>query len=238
MDFKCLLVDDEPLASSVLQNYLNRIPGFEVVGICDSAGKALQCISAHKPDLIFLDVQMPGISGIDFLRTLRNPPLVIMVTSHRDYAVDGFELNVLDYLIKPVLFERFFQAIGKFYEVYNKRNAEVEMQTALQEPADEAFIYIKENKRTVKISIKEILFIEAVRDYVTIQTIDKKVITKQLISYFESELENHGFLRIHRSYLVAKNKINAFSNNSVEINKKELPIGRSYKMAVLKEIEN
>lgn len=232
MKTKCIIVDDEPLAIEVIENHLNKISGFEIVKKCSSAIEAFDVIKSKKIDLMFLDIQMPELTGIEFLRTTSHPPKVIFTTAHRRYALDGYELDVVDYLLKPVSFERFFKAINKYISV-----AEKPVQLSSEESSAggiREFLYVKANKKVIKIHMSDILFIESIKDYVTIHTNEKRITTKATIGSMEDELPENKFLRIHRSFIVSIDKIDAFTASSIEIGKKELVIGRSYKQNVLK----
>ena len=233
MKTKCLLVDDEPLALEVIESHLSKFDDFEISAKCSNAVNALEILQKKKIDLIFLDIQMPEITGLEFLNTLTNPPKVILTTAHRKYALDGYEYNVVDYLLKPISFERFLKAINKYYK---SGTNDFTVASNTSESIDENYIYVKENKKAVKIFLDDILFIESMKDYVTIFTKDKKVITKATITSFEEKLLPEKFIRIHRSYIVSKKYITAFTASSVEIGKKELTIGRSYKNSVMREL--
>jgi len=225
---KCMLVDDEPLAMEVITAYLGKITGFEIVAKCKNALEAFEILQKETIDLIFLDINMPQLSGIEFVKTLKNPPKIIFTTAYRDYALEGYELNAVDYLLKPISFGRFMKAIDKVQRKVEEQN--------INEPINisaEPFLYVKMDKRVLKIYLDDIRYIESQKDYVKIVTIEKEVITKQKISYLEERLSSGQFVRVHRSYLVAINKITAFSSTNVEINEIELPIGRSYKQFVI-----
>ncbi len=234
MTTKCIIVDDEPLAIEVIASHLSKISDIEVVAECDTAVKAFEILQKKDIDLIFLDIQMPEITGLEFLKTLKNPPKVIITTAYRKYAIDGYELDVLDFLLKPVSFERLLKAIDKYYK-YASSDVKV-IHNQRSDNNDKDIIYVKENKKIVRLELKDILFIESLKDYVVIHTVYKKVITKISISALEKKLPAERFLRIHRSYIAAVDKIDAFTPNSVEIGKKELTIGRSYKNTVMKSL--
>lgn len=233
MRTKCLIIDDEPLAIEIIESYLQKVEGFEVVAKFNNPLDAFDFLQKKSIDLMFLDIQMPKLSGIEFVKTLKKVPKIIFTTAYRDYAVEGFELDVLDYLIKPISFERFLKAINKYYQA-----GSMPAQLLVNNPehpnvAEDPHFYVKENKKMVKIYLKDILYIESIKDYVKIYAINKAVVTKQQISFFEEILPTEQFLRIHRSFIVSVSKIEAFSSSTVEVGKKELPIGRSYKNMVL-----
>ncbi|NOQ28285.1 MAG: response regulator [Bacteroidales bacterium] len=230
MKFRCVIVDDEPLALSIIEGHLQKIPYIEIIGKFDNAIPVYEFLKNNSVDLLFLDIEMPNLTGIDFLKSLTTrPPAVILTTANKNYAIEGFELNVKDYILKPITFERLFKAVSRVYENFNSEKK-------LPEKDSSEFLYLKENKKMVKVSIKNILYVESVKDYVKVVTLRKTVITKQQISYFESIL-NSNFIRIHRSFIVALDKIEAYSFSGIDINSTELPIGRKYKDTVIKTLE-
>ncbi len=230
MKFKCLIVDDEPLACEIIESYLLRFDDFALEGIVHNALDAFQILKNKKIDLLFLDIQMPKITGIEFIKTLKKRPEVIITTAYRDYAVESFELDVLDYLLKPISFERFLVSINKFYKTARQNGiSELTDQTQRNETN---YFYVKENKRMVKIELDNLCFIESLRDYIKLHTRDKVVITKLPISNIEEKLPEEKFLRIHRSFVVNISKIEAFNSYSITVQNQELPIGRSYKNSV------
>jgi two-component system LytT family response regulator len=221
-----MVVDDEPLAIELIENHLSHIETMQLVASCNSAMKAYEILNDQRIDLMFLDIQMPLITGLDFLKSLRNPPKVILTTAFRNYALEGYELDVIDYLLKPVTFNRFLKAIEKFYQVTGGNR---EPTGQLKE---HSFIYLKSNKKNYKIYTADILYIESIKDHIHIHFSKDKLIIKQTISEVESMLTGKPFLRIHRSYLINTEKITAFTATDIEINKTELPIGSSYKQLV------
>ena len=232
MKTKCLIVDDEPLARDLVRNHIEKLENFEIVGECGNAMQALKVLREKKVDLLFMDIQMPQISGIEFLRTLKQPPKVIITTAYREYALEGFELDVVDYLLKPITFERFLKSVNKYYQIVED-DLPVSSSKPVSHPSEETFIYVKENKKVVKIQLDEILYIEGLSEYVQIYTVKKKIVTKTSMSYMEKMLPSDNFLRIHKSYIVSLGKIEAFTATTVEVPGKELPIGRSYKNSVI-----
>ncbi len=234
MKTRCLLVDDEPLARNLIKGYLTKLENIEIVGEADNAMKAMEILRNHKVDLMFLDIQMPQVSGLDFLRSMRNPPSVIIISAYKEYALDGFDLDVVDYLLKPVTFERFLKAVDKYYSVHvNPANVEV---TGNSTSNDEAFLYVKEGKKVVKMFLKNILFIEGLSEYVKFHTEEKRVVSKMSLTSLTEQLPPEQFLRIHKSFIVSLRHIHSFTANTIEIGEKILPIGRSYKNAVLKAL--
>lgn len=228
---KCIIVDDEPLAIEILESYVSKIDQLEIAGTFRNAVSAFAFLQQNTIDLIFLDIQMPKLSGIDFLRTLKNPPKVILTTAFRDYALDGFELEVVDYLLKPIPFERFLKAVAK---VLHQPATPAATATKTETTSADSFVYFKVDKKMIKTRMADILFIESIKDYVKVKTADKEIITQQKISYLEESLPSELFLRIHRSFIVNVERIDAYSATDVEIGKHFVPIGRNYKNDVMK----
>jgi DNA-binding LytR/AlgR family response regulator len=232
MKTKYLIVDDEPLARDLIRAHIEKLENFEIVAECNNAMKALSVLREKHVDLMFMDIQMPQITGIEFLKTLKHPPKVIITTAYRDYALEGFELDVVDYLIKPITFERFLKSVNKFYQM-NLEAIQGNTTSPAEKAKDESFIYVKENKKVIKIYLSEIRYVEGLSEYVQIYTDKRKIITKNSMALMEEKLPTDHFLRIHKSYIVPVNKIEAFTANTIEIQGKELPIGRNFKNAVL-----
>ena len=225
MNTKCLIVDDEPLAIEIIETYLNRLEGFEIVSKCKNALEAFSVLEKNNIDLLFLDIQMPQLTGIEFLKSISQKPKVIFTTAYDDYAVEGYELDVLDYLVKPIAFDRFFKAINKFKTVTHN--------ISINDTIDRKdFIFVNENKKSHKINLSDILYVESLKDYVRIHTHKKTVVNKTTLSDFELQLNDNRFLRIHRSYLVNIDHVSAHTAKDIEIGKIELPIGISYKQKV------
>ena len=237
MKIRCLLVDDEPLALSVLEKYISQVVDMEIVASCESALEAFQVLQKHQVDLIFLDIQMPELTGLQFLRSLEKAPKVILTTAYREYAFDGFDLDVLDYLLKPISFERFLKAITKYYRIISPEALLKEKIVSAHVDSDQ-FILVKEKKSKIKVPFKDILYIESIKDYVKIVMTHRTVVTKMFISEIEQVLPDESFLRIHRSFIVPVNKIDSYSANQVEIGEQEIPIGRSYKNLVVKRLDS
>jgi DNA-binding LytR/AlgR family response regulator len=236
MKTKCLIIDDEPLARDLMRNHIEKLENFQIVAECGDAMKALKELHNHDIDLMFMDIQMPQITGIEFLKTLKNPPKVIITTAYREYAVDGFELDVVDFLLKPITFERFLKAVNKYYQTSyddNINNSPVQVSSQLED----AFIYVKENKKVIKVYLSDILYVEGLSEYVQIYTENRKIITKASMNHMADKLPDSAFMRIHKSYIVSLTKIEAFTNSSVEVPGKELPIGRSYKNSVIEALQ-
>jgi DNA-binding LytR/AlgR family response regulator len=234
MKLRCLLIDDEPPALKVLESHISQINGLEIVGQCRNAIEALDILHQRPVDVLFLDIKMPKLLGTELLRNLSQPPKVIFVTAYRDYAVEGYELDAVDYLVKPVSFERFVKAIAKLKRM---TVADKDAQTSDYKPNPEAFVYLKVDKHMQKVFVNEILYIESWKDYVKLfLTAGKTILVKQSISSMENLLSAHRFVRVHRSYLVSIDKISGYNGLSVQVNKSDVPIGRLYKQAVMERL--
>lgn len=223
--YRCLIIDDEPIAIRVIRNHLSAFTDFELVAECSNALEAMSVLAKENIDLMFCDIRMPQLTGVDFVRSLTHPPKVIFTTAYRDYAVDAFELNVVDYLLKPVSFERFTKAIQHFLE-------QEKTQTATEETSDEKardFIFLKADKKHYKVNLSDILYFESLGDYVIVFTENQKIVSKERISHLQENLPADRFLQIHRSYIVSIANIESVGPGFVEINKKKLPLGRNYK---------
>lgn len=230
MTLNCIIVDDEPLAIEILESYVAKVEHLKLVGTFRNAVSAFTFLQQHQVDLIFLDIQMPKLSGIDFLKTLKHPPKVIFTTAFRDYALQGFELEIVDYLLKPIPFERFLKGVAKALHQPNNSPALV----AKPESSPDNYVYFKVDKKMIKTKMADVLYIESVKDYVKVKTPEKEIVTQQKISYLEESLPREQFLRIHRSFIVNLEKIDAYSATDVEIGKHSIPIGRNYKNDVMR----
>lgn len=227
MKIRSLIIDDEPLAADVIQNYLEQLPQVEIVDRCANAMDAFSILSEQQVDLIFSDINMPRLNGIDFLKSLQHPPLVVITTAYRDYAVESFELNVVDYLVKPIALHRFLQAMDKVSQIMHS-NQHYIGETKLVE-SEKAFIFLKVDKRMVKVFLDEILFIESLKDYVRVHTIYENLVTHQNLNGMSKLLPADQFIRVHKSYVIAIDKVKALEGNSVEIGGKSIPLGRNYR---------
>ena len=236
MKTRCIIVDDEPLAIEAIQMHVEKFDSLKLVGTCIDAFQAFDILNKTRVDLMFLDIQMPEITGLDFLKSLRNPPKVILTTAYREYAIDAFDLNVIDYLLKPISFDRFMQAINKFYEQGNSELL-VPGSSPHSTETNSDHIFVRSDKKNVKIKFEEILYIESIKDYVKIVCKNRNVITKILISEMQSILPVELFLRIHRSYIICIKNIEAFSHTHIDVPGKELPIGRNYKHEVIHTLQ-
>lgn len=230
---QCLLIDDEPIARRVLRNHLMKVAGFAVAGEYGSALACFQQLQQQPIDLLFLDIQMPQLNGLDFLRSLYQPPRVIIVSAHREYALEGFELDVVDYLLKPVAFERFLKALDKYRQL-GSRTASQEIAQLEQEAASD-HLFIRADRKTVKLVLAEVLYIESMSDYLKIHTTRGLLLTKEKISVFEQQLPHH-FIRIHRSYILNTHHLKAYTHDSVDVDGQQLPISRSLRQEVLEKL--
>lgn len=224
MKLRCLIVDDEPLAVNVMETHIANIPSLLIAGSCNNAFAAMEFLKNEHIDLLFLDIHMPKLMGHAFLRTLRNPPKVIFTTAYKEYALEAFELDAVDYLLKPVTLERMMKAVNK---VSDSKALQVTEENNIVE--NDGFAYFRADRKMIKARYTDIIYIESMKDYVKIVRVnDKPLLVKQSISSLEAVLPTHLFLRIHRSFIVAINKITAFTNHDVEIDGLEIPIGRLY----------
>jgi DNA-binding LytR/AlgR family response regulator len=232
---RCLLVDDEPPALEVLESYINSVENLEIVAQCHNAIQAFNIMQSNQVDLVFLDIKMPQLLGTDFLKTLKNPPKVIFTTAYRDYAIEAFELEAVDYLMKPISFERFFKAVAKIMKLNNPITDAKTFQ-----PNVDAFLYFKVDRKMVKVLTNEILYIESLKDYIKIFTNQpsKILVVKQTMASIEEMLSEVNFIRIHRSFIVALDKIKAFTPNHIHIADQELPIGRLYSHKILERLKS
>jgi DNA-binding LytR/AlgR family response regulator len=225
-------VDDEPPALEILRTYIDATPMLQIAGECHHAMAAFDFLQHNTVDLIFLDVNMPRLNGIDFLRALPSPPKVIFTTAHRDHAVDGFELGAVDYLLKPYSFDRFLRAVHRA----GSMEVKTESITDNQATRSDRFLYVRADRKMVKVMVDEIGYIESLKDYVRIFLPDRQVITKQTITALEEMLPEQEFVRIHRSFIVSLRKIDSYNLNAVFIGKTELPVGPLYKHELSKKL--
>lgn len=230
MKIRCMIVDDEPLAIRLLEKHIGQLDFFEIIGVCNNAVKALELLNRHPVDLMFLDIKMPGLSGLGLLKTISHPPKTILTTAYREFALDGFDLGVIDYLLKPITFDRFFKSVERYLKTINHPIPEVLSSSETQ------FIYLKSGHKYFKVDIRNILYAESLKDYVHVHTAEKVIISKYKISDLEKELQGKGFMRIHRSFIVNLQHVTAIAANDIEIGKIELPIGDTYK-ALLQQLK-
>ncbi len=231
----CIIVDDEPIARDILENHLQKIDAIKIIATCKNAIEAFNVINTHKIDVIFLDINMPEISGLSFARSINKNIKIIFTTAYREYAVDGFDLKAVDYLLKPISFERLLQAVNKFLDENTLVYTEIkeELKTVKSD-----FIFVRSERKMIKINFADINYIESLGDYLKIHLPNKTIITRETISNMEAKLPKKDFLRIHRSFILSISKIESFTNEFVEVNRKAIPISRSYKKDVLYRLEN
>ncbi len=225
----CIIVDDEPIAREILENHLQKIDSIKIVACCKNAVEAFNAINSNTIELLFLDINMPEISGLSFAKSITKNIKVIFTTAYREYAIDGFDLQAVDYLLKPISFERLLQSIHKYLDE-NVTIPQEEKTEIIDEKAD--FIFVRSDRKMVKINFDEIHYIESIGDYLKIHLLAKIVVTRESLSSIEAKLPFNDFLRIHRSYIVSIQKIDSFTNEYVEIHKKSITISRSYKKEV------
>jgi len=229
---KCLIVDDEPLAIEVLKSHIQKINSLELVGACFDAIEAFDFLKNNEVDLMFLDIQMPEMKGTDLVRTLQNPPAVVFTTAFREYAIESYDLNVLDYLLKPISFERFLQTIEK-YKQQSVLISEVSLQ---KNKGDKECIYLREKNVIHKIPVSEVIYVESFGDYIKLHTNDREINSRATISSIQKTLPDKYFIRIHRSYLIATNQITSFSPVMVMVAGKEFPIGTRYRKITFEKL--
>lgn len=230
MEIKCIIVDDEPPAQRVLEKYMEDIPMLKLEGKCKNALEAMELLHQKQVDLMFLDINMPKITGLSFLQSLKNPPLVIITTAYREYAMESFELDVLDYLKKPIPFDRFMKAVNKAAERLSaKQQPAFVINDTNRQQLEDSFIFIKDDKVTYRIDLKDILYLESVGDYVKVITQDKVYMTNQTMKKMETWLPSNRFPRVHKSYLVSVSKINTIEGNVIKINNTLIPIGQTFR---------
>lgn len=231
LTIRCLVVDDEPPAREIIRRYIDQVPTLELAGECANAIQALSILQHAPVDLLFLDIRMPQLNGNDFLKTLKHPPKVIFTTAHAEYALEGYELDIVDYLMKPIPFDRFLKAVNKAYQLTSTR---MDPLTNNEEKKSESFVYFRADRKMVKVMLYDILYIESMKDYVKIFTSNGTIITKQSISAVEAMLPEKEFVRSHRSFIVATRHIKSFTSELIEIQDMEIPIGKLFRNEVLK----
>lgn len=238
MKYSCLLVDDENLALRLLEDYVNKIPQLTIVGKCQNALSALQILQTQQIDILFLDIQMPDLTGIELIKILKNKPEIILTTAYAEHALEGYQLDVTDYLLKPIPFERFVQAVNKAMEYRNLRNAgvsNIHLTSASVSTAAPAldYMFVKSDYKQIKVPYADILYIEGLREYVSIYTKEKRIVTLETLKNLELILPAQQFLRIHKSYIINTSKVEALNGNMVEMGKIKVPIGKNYREATL-----
>jgi len=226
MNSRCVIIDDEPLAIRVIENHISKISTLEVVETFTNPLEAMEVLQTGDIDILFLDINMPLINGMDFVKTLHNPPLIVMTTAYREYAVESFELDVLDYLVKPIPFTRFMKTVNK---IHNAISSNID-----NSDDDRKHLFVKIDKKLIKIYLDEMLYVESLKDYIKITTSSGTHMVHQTLTSFSESLPKEMFIRIHRSYTISISKVNAIIGNMVEINGTQIPIGRNY----VQEVKN
>ena len=234
-DIKCVVIDDEPLALDLIAGYVSQTPGFVVAKKFTNAIEAIAFLKTEDADLLFLDIQMPVLTGLDLVKVLSDPPSIIFTTAYREYAVESYEHNAIDYMVKPITYLRFLKAITKYQTLHNSPTKSIDTAISINKidtHKQETYIYVNVNKKYVKVAFEDILYVESIKDYIQIYTAKGEVTTKYTLTEFYDLLPPY-FIRVHRSFIVNKHKITAFTHQDIEINAKELPIGKSYKEEVM-----
>ncbi|MBD0297487.1 MAG: response regulator transcription factor [Flavisolibacter sp.] len=232
---RCLIADDEPPAREIIHRYIQELPMLQLVGECSNAIQVMSILQQQAVDLIFLDIKMPQLKGNELLKILKNPPKVIFTTAHSEYALEGYELDVVDYLLKPIQFDRFLKAVHKAFQLSDIHAAS----DAFLPPAEsgqKAFVYFRVDRKMVKVHLSDILYIESQKDYIKVFTTNGVLVTKQSITSAEAMLPEKHFMRIHRSFIVSLPKIKSFTHELVEVEKMELPIGKLFRNSVLRRL--
>ena len=229
----CMIVDDEPMAREIISSFVGKIHNLELVATCKNVSEAFSVLQKESIQLIFLDINMPEISGLSLAKSIQHKSQVIFTTAYREYAIEGFDLQAVDYLLKPISFDRFLKAVQKYFDLHASK--EIIKQEIVSE-AKETSIFVRSDRKMVKVRFKEINYIESLSDYVKIFTDKETIITRETISNIESKLPSNEFLRTHRSYIVSMPKIDSFTNEFLELDKKAIPISRSYKENVLQKL--
>lgn len=236
MKLNCVIVEDEPLARNLLTDYVKKVPSLHLVEACSNPLKAMDVLRNHSVDVLFLDVQMPELTGISLLKILQKKPLVILTTAYSEYALEGYELDVTDYLLKPITFERFLRAIDKVTERLENKHQPAVTERPSAEPA-QPFVFVKDGTKLVKVRLDDILYVEGLKDYVTIHTRTQKVISLQRLKALEDQLPSDKFIRIHNSFIIALSAIDVIHKGDVQIGATMIPIGETYKKVFREFIE-
>lgn len=234
---RCIVVDDEPLAIDLLTDYISKIPFLELVESYQNPIEALTAVQQGKADLVFLDVQMPELTGIQFLKIANGKCKVILTTAYQEYALEGYELNVLDYLLKPIAFERFYKAAEKAQNLFNNNLAPAETTIITPAKVTNDFIFVKTEYKIQKIYLNDILYIEGLKDYISIFTKTERIITLQSMKKMEETLPLHQFIRVHKSYIIAVDKIESIERGRITIGDKLIPVGDTYRDDFFKIID-
>lgn len=232
-EISCIIVDDEPVARDILISYIDKIPNLNLIKSCKNALEAFEVMNTQKIDLFFLDINMPEVSGLSLAKMIGKDAKVIFTTAYREYAVEGFDLKAVDYLLKPIAIERFLEAVNTYFETLKIGDRVVEKEKEIESN----FFFVRSERKMVKINFDAILYIESLSDYIKIHQVNKTIVTRETITNIEAKLPQSQFLRIHRSYIVAIKSIESYTSEFIEIKNKALPISRTYKESILKKME-
>ena len=234
----CVIVDDEPLAREVIHRFIERVPSLKLVAECSNAIEAMTVLQQNDVQLLFVDIQMPEILGTEFIKILKNPPKIIITTAFPQYALEGYELDVADYLLKPVQFERFLKAINKIFQQTGISSQTTPPASEKINPKQDSYLYFRTDRKMVKVVINDIIYIEGMKNYIKIITEKGTIITKNSMAAAEAMLPEDAFIRVHRSYIVLKSKIRSFTGETIEIGNTEIPIGKLFKNEVMKFLQS
>jgi two-component system, LytTR family, response regulator len=232
---KCLVVDDEPPARDIIRRYIETIPSLSLAGECSNAIETMSFLQQHPVDLLFLDIHMPQLKGIDLLKILSNPPKVIFTTAYSDYALEGYNLDIVDYLLKPIQFDRFLKAVSKAFQ-FAKPLVQTPPASVKEETRKDPYIYLRADRKMIKVMLQDILYVESMKDYIKVYTAIGTIVTKQSITSMEAMLPENSFIRTHRSFIASVDKIRSFTPELIEIERAEIPIGKLYRTSVLKAL--
>jgi DNA-binding LytR/AlgR family response regulator len=233
---RCLIIDDEPLALKLIKSHLSKLSSFEVAGECRNALQAVEVLKRERIDLMFLDINMPEITGIDFLKTIPNPPYVIITTAFREYAIEGYDLDVVDFLLKPISFERFLKALNRY--INRTKPSQNDNGSQSNSNHEKKYIHIHDGKTIIKLVLDDIMYLEGYGEYVKVITQDKNHLVRNSLAEFENKLSDSNFLRIHKSYIVNARKISGFTSLHVILKNIQLPIGRIYRDKVISNLKS
>lgn len=228
----CLIVEDEPLAAELLKSYIAKVPDLTLVAHCDSGVDAFGVLQRQAVQLMFLDIRMPRLTGLELLKTLQQPPPVVLTTAYREYAVESYDYDVLDYLVKPIQFDRFLKAIGKYYQ--RQTAAQPLLQPAAPDSFEQAYLFFRVDREQQKVWLKDILYIEGLGDYVRVFTSSGTLVTYERLSYLEEKLPEEHFVRVHKSYIICTDKVQSFTGSTVKIAGKQIPVGRMFKERLMR----
>lgn len=231
---KCIIVDDEPMAREILEGFVAKVSQLILLKSCINAMEAFEIVNTAQVDLIFLDINMPEVSGLTLAESVHKNTKIIFTTAYREYAIDGFNLHAVDYLLKPIAFGRFLEAVQKLFEI---TNIQINKKVSEEVVISNKFIFVRADRKMVKVNFEEIIYVESLSDYIKVHTLQETITTRETIKNMEAKLPYVSFLRIHRSYIVSIDKITSYTNEFVELDKKVIPISRSYKESILEKLK-